>query len=98
MVPKATTAMGGGGVTGGVTDDVAAMEALRDAAAVLYNVTANKQCYDVSDDPNYDGIWDYQWCSEMLPQETYFTLDGKRDMFWARSATYFLKHQIEFPF
>lgn len=31
-----------------------------------------------------DGIWDYQWCTERLPQETYFTLDGVHDMFWHR--------------
>ena len=29
---------------------------------------------------------DYQWCTERLPQETYFTIDGKRDIFWDRPA------------
>lgn len=23
------------------------------------------------------GIWDYQWCTEMLPEEMYFTQDGE---------------------
>lgn len=94
---------------------------MRDAIAVLYNVTASKRCFSVPADPNYDGIWDYQWyvplvdcfvpyyslvglcvvstglkvsrsycpkysllsrCTELLPQETYFSLDGTRDMFW----------------
>ena len=34
--------------------------------------------------PNFDGIWNYQWCTELLPQETYFSLNGTTDMFWAR--------------
>eukprot|EP00050_Salpingoeca_kvevrii_P015465 m.47091 g.47091 ORF g.47091 m.47091 type:complete len:173 (-) comp6339_c0_seq2:53-571(-) len=28
------------------------------------------------------GIWDYQWCTEMLCQETYFACNGETDMFW----------------
>ena len=27
-----------------------------------------------------------RWCTERLPQETYFSLDGTHDMFWARPA------------
>ena len=23
------------------------------------------QCFDLPADPNFDGIWDYQWCTEM---------------------------------
>ena len=61
---------------------------LCDAAGVFYNVTGTKQCFKIPDDPNYDGVWDYQWCSEMLPQETYFTLDGVHDMFWSRFFPY----------
>ena len=44
-----------------------------------------------------DGLWslilvrpgtcrDYQYCTERLPQETYFTIDGQRDIFWDRPA------------
>ena len=29
--------------------------------------------------------WDYLWCTETLPQETYFEMDGVNDMFWAKS-------------
>eukprot|EP00747_Dinoflagellata_sp_TGD_P070559 gnl/TRDRNA2_/TRDRNA2_156645_c1_seq1.p1 gnl/TRDRNA2_/TRDRNA2_156645_c1~~gnl/TRDRNA2_/TRDRNA2_156645_c1_seq1.p1 ORF type:complete len:266 (-),score=33.79 gnl/TRDRNA2_/TRDRNA2_156645_c1_seq1:22-819(-) len=58
------------------------LAALRDASGVLYNASRTLKCYDLPSDPNFDGIWDYQWCTEMLPQETYFARDGKRDMFW----------------
>lgn len=71
----------------GATDEITADELLSrmaTAVGVLYNVTKREPCYQLPTDPNYDGIWDYQWCTERLPQETYFTLDGKRDMFWAR--------------
>merc|ERR1712151_1153939 len=54
---------------------------LREASGVLYNAS-KVQCYELPADPNFDGIWDYQWCTEMLPQETYFTRDGRNDMFW----------------
>ena len=54
------------------------------AAGVLYNVTQAAACYELPADPNYDGIWDYQWCTERLPQETYFGRAGPPgDMFWA---------------
>jgi lysosomal Pro-X carboxypeptidase len=56
------------------------------AAGVLYNASGRETCYDLPNDPNFDGIWDYQWCTERLPQETYFTIDGKRDIFWDRPA------------
>ena len=58
---------------------------MAEAVGVLYNATRDKVCYDLPDDPNYDGIWDYQWCTERLPQETYFALEGgKADMFYRR--------------
>ena len=64
------------------------------AAGVLYNASGHEQCYTVPDDPNYDGIWDYQWCTQRLPQETYFPIDGVRDIFWARpsNATAIAEH------
>ena len=55
---------------------------MADASGIFYNVTGIK-CYDLPTDPDFDGIWDYQWCTEMLPQETYFGRDGVHDMFWA---------------
>ena len=57
------------------------LAALRDAAAVFYNAS-RAQCFELPDDPNFDGIWDYQYCTELLPQETYFARDGVHDMFW----------------
>ena len=42
--------------------------ALRDAAGVLYNASEQLHCFDLPSDPNFDGIWDYQYCTEMLPQ------------------------------
>ena len=54
------------------------------SAGVLYNASGREPCFSLPSDPNYDGIWDYQWCTERQPQETYFTLDGARDMFYAR--------------
>ena len=57
--------------------------AMAKASGVFYNVSgASVSCYELPDDPDFDGIWDYQWCTEMLPQETYFTRDGVNDMFW----------------
>ena len=56
------------------------------AAGVLYNASQREACFKLPDDPNYDGIWDWQWCTERLPQETYFTLSGVDDMFWSRPA------------
>ena len=62
----------------------ALLEHMATAAGVLYNVSGRERCYAVPDDPNYDGIWDYQWCTERLPQETYFSLNGTADMFYSR--------------
>ena len=28
-----------------------------------------------------------QWCTETLPEETYFATDGVNDMFWPRTVT-----------
>lgn len=60
------------------------LEALSRGAAVFNNATQDLQCFTLPEDPEDDGIWDYQWCTELLPQESYFTLDGKRDMFWSQ--------------
>lgn len=60
----------------------ALLAGMREATSVFYNASA-VPCFELPSDPNFDGIWDYQWCTEMLPQETYFARDGKHDMFWA---------------
>lgn len=35
-----------------------------------------------SDIQQAGNVWDYQWCTQMLPEETYFTFNGETDMFW----------------
>lgn len=52
------------------------------AAAVFNNVTQNIACYPLPTDLWQDGVlWDYQYCTELFPEETYFTRDGVTDMF-----------------
>ncbi|CAH0489467.1 unnamed protein product [Peronospora farinosa] len=64
------------------------LEALRDAAFVFHNATKDLPCFKIPTLWDYDGIWDYQYCTEMLPQETYFSTNGKTDMFWVRNTTF----------
>eukprot|EP00656_Telonema_subtile_P017394 TRINITY_DN1932_c0_g1_i2.p1 TRINITY_DN1932_c0_g1~~TRINITY_DN1932_c0_g1_i2.p1 ORF type:complete len:500 (-),score=96.07 TRINITY_DN1932_c0_g1_i2:95-1594(-) len=66
---------------GPFSDQHSPLRALADASGVFYNAT-NVSCFELPADPDFDGIWDYQWCSEMQPQETYFSRDGVNDMFW----------------
>merc|ERR1712187_335019 len=61
--------------------------------AVLYNVSGRSTCFEL---PNYptpttpgapmDGLWDWQWCTEQLPDSYWFTTNGNGgkfgDMFW----------------
>lgn len=54
--------------TEGDVGDAALLAAMQRASGVLYNVTQTEECLELPDDPNYDGIWDYQYCSELLPQ------------------------------
>ncbi len=63
-------------------DDLALVAAVGRAAAIYNNATQDQPCFTLPDDPDYDGIWDYLWCTETLPQETYFGRDGVHDMFW----------------
>jgi lysosomal Pro-X carboxypeptidase len=65
---------------------VSLLDGLMGAVSVLYNATKAKVCMEVPSDPNFDGIWDYQYCTEKMPQETYFGRDGINDMFWADPA------------
>ena len=52
----------------------ALLAAMAAAAGVFYNASRREACLEFPDDPNFDGIWDYQFCMERLPQETYFPL------------------------
>ena len=74
-----------------MTEDVragptGALGRLAKASGVFNNATSTVgECYELPSDDEYDGIWDYQWCTELMPQETYFAMDGVSDMFWPRS-------------
>uniref|UniRef100_K3X632 Lysosomal Pro-X carboxypeptidase n=1 Tax=Globisporangium ultimum (strain ATCC 200006 / CBS 805.95 / DAOM BR144) TaxID=431595 RepID=K3X632_GLOUD len=70
-----------------VRDDDALLEALRDAGNVFNNATKDVQCLKLPSQEDFDGIWDFQWCTQMLPQETYFNTNGETDMFWSRNIT-----------
>ena len=45
------------------------------ASNLLYNATGAVDCYPSlpSRNDELDGIWDYQWCTQEMCQETYFT-------------------------
>ncbi|KXZ49452.1 hypothetical protein GPECTOR_21g678 [Gonium pectorale] len=62
------------------------IEALREAAGVLYNVTGDVKCYDTQTSgpaAGNRGPWDYQWCTELMAQELpYYPATGVSDMFW----------------
>ncbi|EGZ16269.1 hypothetical protein PHYSODRAFT_560767 [Phytophthora sojae] len=68
--------------------DTTLLEALRNAANVFHNATKDLACFKIPTLWDYDGIWDYQYCTEMLPQETYFSTNGETDMFWPRNTTF----------
>lgn len=61
------------------------LAALNAGSNVFNNATQNLECYDVPADYWLDGQWDYQWCTETIPEESYFTTDGVNDMFWPRA-------------
>ncbi|GBG00380.1 lysosomal Pro-X carboxypeptidase [Raphidocelis subcapitata] len=75
---------GGGGALG--EDDDWLLSGLREAAAVLYNATQDKPCFDLAlEGPaaGNAGPWDWQVCTEFLGQELpYFPATGGADMFW----------------
>jgi len=66
-------------------DPWALLAAFNAAGSVFNNATQDIACYDVPADYWLDGIWDYQWCTEQIPEESYFATDGVRDMFQPRS-------------
>jgi lysosomal Pro-X carboxypeptidase len=66
------------------------LPAIREAISVLYNVTGTQRCFDLPDYPTAtapmdtpnDGVWDWQWCTQQLPDSFWFGTSGDRDMFW----------------
>ena len=69
-------------MAGPFTDAEKLLEGLSAAIKVFNNASGTETCFDLPADLEDDGIWDYIYCTETLPQETYFTLNGKADMFW----------------
>jgi lysosomal Pro-X carboxypeptidase len=68
-----------------LTNPKGGLWALRDAIGVMYNVTREETCYHVPyrrEASFYDGLWDQYWCRWLIPQETYFQMNGPpNDMF-----------------
>lgn len=67
---------------------------LNAATGVFNNVTGTVECYNppAGDGIWEDAVWDIQWCSELLPEETYFPRNGAYpapggDMFWGWNFT-----------
>ena len=73
-------------LAGPLDGDEALLAALAAAAGVFYNASGALACNELPADVEEDGIWDWQYCTETLPQETYFPRDGVRDMFWPAPA------------
>lgn len=62
---------------------------MREAVGVMYNVTRDKECFDLELGGPAGGsgpgmrTWLYQFCTEMLAQEQpFFPANGITDMFW----------------
>jgi len=55
--------------------ETALLDGLAAAVNLLYNSSGATECYSSipARDDELDGIWDYQWCTEMACQETYFS-------------------------
>lgn len=76
-------------------------EGVAAAISTLYNASLNTPCNAVPANPYthpsqvYDGIWDYQQCTEMQPDSQWFaTYGGANDVFWAepRNLTFLNEH------
>lgn len=89
----------------GTASGAAAFAAMREALAVLYNVSGKAKCYALPAYPTpevpaapIDGLWDWQWCTEELPDSFWFSTDGVRDIFWPNkfNATLIATHCREF--
>jgi lysosomal Pro-X carboxypeptidase len=76
------------------------LEGVREAIAVLYNASRDLPCFDVDVNPYthpaapYDGIWDFQQCTEMQPDSQWFSSTGVSDMFFfvERNLTFLEEH------
>ena len=59
-------------------NDTALLAAVAGAVNLLYNASGSEMCYESlpARDDELDGIWDYQWCTQLMCQETYFSRRG----------------------
>lgn len=72
------------------TDNSSILTAQLLATNVLNNVTQDVKCFHIFDEQQSDikvsseniFMWDYQWCTQLQCQETYWEMDGVHDMFW----------------
>ena len=72
------------------------------AVATLYNATLDPAmtCNDIPPNPNahpadpYDGIWDFQQCTEMMPDSQWFATRAGSTVFWdePRNLTFLIEH------
>lgn len=73
-----------------VKDKLRLYAAVAAAVGVVNNATVPPvSCFQVDPNPythpseQYDGIWDYQRCTELQPDSFWFSTSGVTDMFWA---------------
>jgi lysosomal Pro-X carboxypeptidase len=74
--PMRTGCAAFGGLDASTATPAQLLVALGQMAAVFNNATGDLPCFDLPTDDEDDGMWDYMWCTETLPQETYFKMDG----------------------
>jgi lysosomal Pro-X carboxypeptidase len=74
---------------------------IADAVGVLVNASGSLSCFPIDPNPythpaqQYDGIWDYQQCTEWQPDSQWFeTRGGAEDMFWPQpyNASFLVEH------
>ncbi|KAJ1477815.1 hypothetical protein T484DRAFT_1819986 [Baffinella frigidus] len=64
------------GTRSAIADPAVLLDGMRAAAMVFYNASGEAKCLELPDDGDYDGVWNYQYCTELLPQETHFAMNG----------------------
>lgn len=71
-----------------ISDPVTLYMAVKDAVDTLVNASGTSTCNEIDPNPythpseRYDGVWDYQQCTEFQPDSFWFSTDGINDMFW----------------
>jgi lysosomal Pro-X carboxypeptidase len=71
-----------------LSDPLVLYNAVREAVDTLVNASGTLSCNEIDPNPyshpslQYDGIWDYQQCTEFQPDSQWFATNGITDMFW----------------